>query len=164
MKLLGTVITIDHKQEKFKNTFKKASKIILLLRNAAKFTKESSDLKNIYMTFIRPVLEQSASFLPIFSNFLAIPIISIIFQPCPAQPYPDIQQFISMSKYSKPFPAISSHSSHFQQFQSFTAIYSHASHLQQFQPFKPFPAIPAMSIFLPPFTALYRHIQPVTSI
>ena len=33
---------------------------MLLLQNAAKFTKESSDLKSIYLTFIRPVLEQSA--------------------------------------------------------------------------------------------------------
>ena len=33
---------------------------MLLLQNAAKFTKESSDLKSIYLTFIRPVLEQLA--------------------------------------------------------------------------------------------------------
>ena len=33
---------------------------MLLLQNAAKFTKESSDLKSIYLTFIRTVLEQSA--------------------------------------------------------------------------------------------------------
>ena len=31
-----------------------------LLKNAAKFTSETGDLKNIYTTFIRPVLEQSA--------------------------------------------------------------------------------------------------------
>ena len=38
----------------------KAWKRMLLLQNAAKFTKESSDLKSIYLTFIRTVLEQSA--------------------------------------------------------------------------------------------------------
>ena len=31
-----------------------------LLYNAAKFTKKRNDLKTIYKTFIRPVLEQSA--------------------------------------------------------------------------------------------------------
>ena len=31
-----------------------------LLHNAAKFTRKKSDLRSIYQTFIRPVLEQSA--------------------------------------------------------------------------------------------------------
>ena len=31
-----------------------------LLKNAAKFITETGDLKSIYITFIRPVLEQSA--------------------------------------------------------------------------------------------------------
>ena len=43
-----------------KSLTKKAWKQIELLRNAANFTKETSDLKTIYITFIRPVLEQSA--------------------------------------------------------------------------------------------------------
>ena len=33
---------------------------MLLLRNVAKFTEGKSDLKSIYITFIRPVLEQSS--------------------------------------------------------------------------------------------------------
>ena len=41
---------------------------MLLLQNAAKFTKESSDLKSIYLTFKRPVLEQSA---PVWQSSLS---------------------------------------------------------------------------------------------
>ena len=38
-----------------------------LINNAAKFTSQKNDLKSIYTTFIRPVLEQSA---PVWSSSL----------------------------------------------------------------------------------------------
>ena len=61
IKLLGTVITNDMKWEKNTSYLtKKAWKRMQLLYNAAKFTRQRKDLKDIYTTFIRPVLEQSA--------------------------------------------------------------------------------------------------------
>ena len=67
-KLLGTIITNDLKWNK--NTeylTKKAWKCMQLLNNAAKFTSQKNDLKSIYTTFIRPVLEQSS---PVWSSSL----------------------------------------------------------------------------------------------
>ena len=61
LKLLGTVLTDDLKWDR--NTsylVKKAYMRMQLLYSAAKFTKNKHDLKHIYITFIRPVLEQSA--------------------------------------------------------------------------------------------------------
>ena len=61
MKLLGTILTNDLKWEA--NTsylVKKAYKRMQLLHNVATFTKETKDLKSIYITYIRPVLEQSS--------------------------------------------------------------------------------------------------------
>ena len=61
IKLLGTIITNDLKWESVTSFItKKALKQMQLLTNAAKFTRKKSDLKIIYMTFIGPVLEQSA--------------------------------------------------------------------------------------------------------
>ena len=60
-KLLGTILTDDLKWGR--NTsylVKKAYMRMQLLYSAAKFTKNKKDLKHIYITFIRPVLEQSA--------------------------------------------------------------------------------------------------------
>ena len=61
IKLLGTIITDDLKWEKNTSSLtKKAYMRMQLLYNAAKFTNNKRDLKHIYVTFIRPVLEQSA--------------------------------------------------------------------------------------------------------
>ena len=60
MKLLGTIITDDLKWEA--NTsyiVKRAWTRMQLLHTAAKFTKERNDLKSIFITYIRPILEQS---------------------------------------------------------------------------------------------------------
>ena len=60
-KLLGTILTDDLKWGR--NTsylVKKAYMRMQLLYSAAKLTKNKKDLKHIYITFIRPVLEQSA--------------------------------------------------------------------------------------------------------
>ena len=60
-KLLGTVITDDLKWDK--NTteiVKKAYRRMQLLNRAAKFTSNISDLKSIYLTYVRSILEQSA--------------------------------------------------------------------------------------------------------
>ena len=68
IKLLGTIVTSDLKWNK--NTeylTKKAWTRMQLLTNAAKFTKQKTDLKSFYTTFIRPVLEQSA---PVWSSSL----------------------------------------------------------------------------------------------
>ena len=57
-KLLGTIITNDLKwNENTEYLTKKAWKRMQLLNNAAKFTNQKNDLKSIYTTFIRPVLE-----------------------------------------------------------------------------------------------------------
>ena len=60
-KLLGTWITSDLSWNK-NTTYitKRAYGRLQLLHKAAKFTKSKRDLKNIYTTFIRPVLEQSS--------------------------------------------------------------------------------------------------------
>ena len=60
-KLLGTVITDDLKWDK--NTteiVKKAYRRMQLLNSAASFTRNVKDLKNIYLTYVRSILEQSA--------------------------------------------------------------------------------------------------------
>ena len=61
IKLLGTVITDrltwDRNTEEL---VKKGYKRMRLLNTAADFTSSTNDLKNIYLTFIRSVLEQSA--------------------------------------------------------------------------------------------------------
>ena len=61
VKLLGTVITSDLKWNKnTKELVKKAYKRMQLLNRAAGFTSNISDLKSIYLTFIRSILEQSS--------------------------------------------------------------------------------------------------------
>ena len=61
IKLLGTVITNDLKWERNTSYLPKTAwKQMQLLYNAAKYTRQRNDLKDIYTTFIRPVLEQSA--------------------------------------------------------------------------------------------------------
>ena len=60
-KLLGTYITNDLKWKK--NTaelVKKANKRMFLLSRAAAYTSNSQDLKRIYLTYIRSILDQSA--------------------------------------------------------------------------------------------------------
>ena len=61
IKLLGTIVTNDLKWDKnTKLLTKKGNMRMQLLHKAANFTNESRDLKSIYLTFIRPALEQSA--------------------------------------------------------------------------------------------------------
>ena len=60
VKLLGTMITNDLKWEA--NTqmlVKKANMIMELLRKSVSFNASYEDLKIIYITFIRPIVEQS---------------------------------------------------------------------------------------------------------
>ena len=60
-KLLGTWITSDitwNKNTQFLT--KKDYSRMQLLHKAAKFTRSKRDLKSIYITYIRPVLEQSS--------------------------------------------------------------------------------------------------------
>ena len=60
-KLLGTIITDDLKWDK--NTaeiVKKAYRRMQLLHRSASFTNNISDLKSIYLTYVRSILEQSA--------------------------------------------------------------------------------------------------------
>jgi hypothetical protein len=60
-KLLGTIITNNLKWDKNTDFItKSAYKRMQLLNKVSSFTKESKDLKQIYMTFVRPVVEQSA--------------------------------------------------------------------------------------------------------
>ena len=60
-KLLGTYITNDLKWNKNTSEIvKKAYQRMQLLFRAASFTSNQQDLKNIYLTFIRSILEQSA--------------------------------------------------------------------------------------------------------
>jgi hypothetical protein len=60
-KLLGTHITDDLKWNKNTSEIvKNAYKRMQLLIKAAKFTKSKSDLKSIYLTYVRSILEQSA--------------------------------------------------------------------------------------------------------
>ena len=60
-KLLGTIITNDLKWDRNTNELvKKASKRMQILFKAAKFTTSKTDLKDIYITFIRSILETSS--------------------------------------------------------------------------------------------------------
>ena len=60
-KLLGTYITNDLKWNKNTSELvKKANKRMLLLSRAAAFTSNSHDLKRIYLTYIRSIVDQSA--------------------------------------------------------------------------------------------------------
>ena len=60
-KLLGTFITDDLKWNKnTKEIVKKAYRRMQLLNRAAKFTTNRRDLRSIYLTYVRSVLEQSA--------------------------------------------------------------------------------------------------------
>ena len=59
-KLLGVVITNDLKWEENTSVIlKKANARMQLLRKCATFTKDKSELTNIYILFIRSILEQS---------------------------------------------------------------------------------------------------------
>ena len=59
-KLLGTVITSDLKWEENTSLLvKKANARMQLLRKCASFSKDKNELKNIYILFIRSILEQS---------------------------------------------------------------------------------------------------------
>lgn len=61
VKLLGTYITDDLKWDKnTKEIVIKAYKRMQLLNRAAKFTNSTSDLRSIYLTYVRSILEQSA--------------------------------------------------------------------------------------------------------
>jgi hypothetical protein len=61
VKLLGTYITDDLKWKKnTKEIVKKSYKRMQLLHKAANFTSNIHDLRSIYLTYIRSVLEQSA--------------------------------------------------------------------------------------------------------
>ena len=61
VKLLGTIITNDLSwNENTSYLVKKAYQRMQLLHNVAKFSNERNDLKSIYMSYIRPILEQSA--------------------------------------------------------------------------------------------------------
>ena len=60
-KLLGTIITDDLKWSKnTKEIVRKSYQRMQILNNAAKFTSNIHELKNIYLTYIRSILEQSA--------------------------------------------------------------------------------------------------------
>ena len=60
-RLLGTILTSDLKWDKnTKEIVKNAYKRMQLLNTAAGFTKNVQDLKNIYLTYVRSILEQSA--------------------------------------------------------------------------------------------------------
>ena len=59
-KLLGVVITNDLKWEDNTNMIvKKANARMQLLRKCATFTRDKSELKNVYILFVRSILEQS---------------------------------------------------------------------------------------------------------
>ena len=59
--LLGTVITDNSNWDRnCEELIKKAYKRMQLLNYVASFTKSRQDLKHVYLTFIRSVLEQSA--------------------------------------------------------------------------------------------------------
>ena len=61
VKLLGTIITSDLTwTQNTSYLVKKAYRRMQLLHNVAKFSRDKNDLKCIYITFIRPILEQSA--------------------------------------------------------------------------------------------------------
>ena len=59
-KLLGTVLTSDLKWEENTSLLvKKANARMQLLRKVATFTRDEDELKNIYILFVRSILEQS---------------------------------------------------------------------------------------------------------
>ena len=61
VRLLGTIITNDLKWNKnTREIVKKAYRRMQLLHRAATFTSNVNDLKAIYLTYIRSILEQSA--------------------------------------------------------------------------------------------------------
>ena len=61
-KLLGTIITDDLKWNKnTKEIVRKAYERMQLLNKAAHFTSAKGDLKKIYQTFVRSILEQSSA-------------------------------------------------------------------------------------------------------
>ena len=61
-KLLGTVISNDLKWDlNTKSLVKKANARMELLRKVAEFGTPQEDLKNIYVLFVRSLLEQSAT-------------------------------------------------------------------------------------------------------
>ena len=61
VKLLGTIITDDLKwDDNTASIIKKANGRLLLLRKAAEYTKSKEDLKTIYISYIRSMLEQSS--------------------------------------------------------------------------------------------------------
>ena len=60
-KILGTVLLDDLKwDENTKDLVKRANFRLSMLRKAAKYTRNIDDLKDIYKTYIRSILEQSA--------------------------------------------------------------------------------------------------------
>ena len=60
-KILGTVLTDQLKwDENTKNIVQRANMRMQMVRKASKFTQSTEDLKQIYMSYIRSVLEQSA--------------------------------------------------------------------------------------------------------
>ena len=59
-KILGTIITSDLKwDDNCANKIAKFNKRLTLLRKVASFCSDTDELRNIYITFCRPVLEQS---------------------------------------------------------------------------------------------------------
>ena len=60
-RLLGTIITDQITWDRnTEDLTRKAYKRMQLLNSAASFTSKRNDLKNIYLTFIRSIVEQSA--------------------------------------------------------------------------------------------------------
>ena len=60
-KLLGTVITDDLKWDKnIQEIVKKANARRILLRRASEYTTSLEDLKTIYISYVRSILEQSS--------------------------------------------------------------------------------------------------------
>ena len=60
-KILGTILTNDLKwEENTKDLVKRANFRLLMLRKATKFTENRDDLKDIYNSYIRSILEQSS--------------------------------------------------------------------------------------------------------
>ena len=60
-KILGTILTDDLKwDENSKDIIKRANFKLQMLRKATKFTNNKDDLKEIYISYIRSILEQSA--------------------------------------------------------------------------------------------------------
>ena len=60
-KLLGTVITEDLKwDENTSEIIKKANQRLLLLRKVKEYTNNVDDLKTIYISYVRSILEQSS--------------------------------------------------------------------------------------------------------